>query len=182
MQLGLFEEAATALDEVDEVDEVDVGRWVAPPAAGTSRVESVDVAQAAAVSVALCQDTDRLAGVSVYTYDVAVEAFVAYCVGRGVLYQFARPGGRAWAYLRDWSLTVEDWLADEGVRHAQEHLGKRHRYTDEALRGHWDCVLIQRGKLQDCWELWAVGSGQLTVDSEETANLQSLGVAEEGMT
>lgn len=102
---------------------------------------------------ALCQDVDRLLAVDRWSYDLKDVAFVAECVRLGVLYRFGSPGGRAWRFIEDTSLGLADWLADEGVRFAQEYQGARHRFSDEELTAHWRCVLIQRARVQDCWDL-----------------------------
>ena len=85
-------------------------------------------------------------------YDLGDAGFVAHAVRLGGLYQFVRPGSARWVYLVDCSLGVEDWLGDVGVRFAQEHEGKRHRYEDDPLRAQWEAVLVQRVKLQRCWD------------------------------
>ncbi len=128
MQFDLFEDGGGAA-------------VMASPPAPPVAIEDLSLAVAAAVAAgtALC-------------YDLDCETFRAFAERRGVLYQFARPGARAWAYLRDLTLSERDWLSDEAVRYAQEHEGKRHRYSDDQMRSHWGVVEIQRRKIQTCWE------------------------------
>lgn len=123
----------------------------------TDSLDCVTPAEAEPVSrrVALCQDIDQLLSIEEYTYDLGNAAFLEYCINRGVLYVAGRPGSRMWEYFRDTALGLDDWLSDETVRYAQEYEGSRHRYADEDMRAHWRSVLIGRGKLQDCWDLWS---------------------------
>jgi hypothetical protein len=150
-------------DTLRPTNEELMGSLVGPRWPGGPDGRSLDEGVA---SVALEQDLVKLRGISAYSYDLEDPGFQDYAVKRGVLYVAGRPGSRMWDYFRDPSLGLDDWLADERVRFAQAVEGKRHRYTDEALRSQWVAVEIGRGKLEDCWGIWKrVDSGQLTVDS-----------------
>lgn len=111
----------------------------------------------ACVPRALCQDVSVLMGIDSYSYDLGDEGFQAYCLARGVLYVAGRPGSRLWAYFLNTALDLGYWLADEGVRFAQEVGGSRHRYSDAQMESQWRCVLIGRGKLEDAWGLYCSG-------------------------
>lgn len=166
---------APAVPRVGEVIRVDTAPEVLAPAVVVELLVSPASGRTVGAGcswAALCQDVERLLACDHWDYDLTDVAFVATCVARGVLYRFGSPGGRAWRFIENVSLSVEDWLADEGVRFAQEHEGKRHRFSDEDLRAHWRCVLIQRARVQDCWEIYRAetageGEGFTTKDTKE---------------
>ena len=103
---------------------------------------------------ALCQDTDLLILVSEYDYDLTDTHFQRYCEARGVLYVAGEPGSRRWEFFRHYTKSKTEYLKDPYFQFAQEHNGKRYRYTDDEMETGWRIVVIGRGKLQDCWELY----------------------------
>lgn len=106
-------------------------------------------------SHALCGDTDLLLMVTEYDYDLSDRLFQEYCEERGVLHVAGEPESRRWHYFLDHAMTKSSYLADPFHQFAQEFESKRYRYTEREMETGWAIVLIGRGKLQDCWELYS---------------------------
>jgi hypothetical protein len=104
---------------------------------------------------ALCQDIDLLIKVDEYDYDLLNIKFQEYCLTRGVLYIAGEVGSRHWDFFVDVGKTKSEYLEDPYFQSAIEVAGKRHSYTNEEMESGWTIIIIGRGKLQDCWELYS---------------------------
>lgn len=104
--------------------------------------------------VSICQDSDVLAAVSQYDFDLSDEGFCAYAERRGVLYKAGVRGSRRWQAAADHSFTFEQFCAEPSFQFAIEWQGQRYRYSDAEMAGHWRIMRIAKGGLQDCWQLY----------------------------
>ena len=68
-----------------------------------------------------------------YPYDFAVE------MKRSI--QLWANGNAA---VLDLSITLDDWMIDPKNRYSE---GKRHKYTDDEIKGLWKCVELARKKM-----------------------------------
>jgi hypothetical protein len=102
----------------------------------------------------LCQDTDFLALVVEFDYDITDPVFQSYCIARGRLHVAGVPESRRWEFFRDHSRTKGEFLSDPYFHFAKERDGKQHEYTPDEMEGQWHVVMLGRAALQDTWELF----------------------------
>lgn len=104
---------------------------------------------------ALCQESDFLSKVYEYDYDLSDNGFQNYCLSRGVLNVAGEKGSKRWDVFLNHNKTRNQYLSDHYFHFAQEVDGKRYKYTDDEMETGWKIILIGRGELQDCWELYS---------------------------
>lgn len=100
--------------------------------------------------VALCQDSDVLAAISEYDFDLRCEAFCAYAYQRGLGGHPGAVGSPTRRLIADHSATRDDFFAEKSFRHSMAGMP----YSDAYMDTFWRIFLIRKGALQDCWEIW----------------------------
>lgn len=101
----------------------------------------------------LCHRIEFLWMVTEYDYDLADPAFRQYCVDRGTACGAAL-GSRRWDFFERHDLSKHDYLVDPYFQNANEHEGKRHRYTKDEMESGWKVIQLGRAVLQDAWEIY----------------------------
>lgn len=109
----------------------------------------------------LCMRYETLCKITEYDYDLSDAGFVDYARRRGCMNGVFREGSALREYVRDHWRTQEGFLSDDriGITHAQLYRGDRYKYTREELLGNWECVLVAKAHLQDCWEIYRTARG-----------------------
>jgi len=103
---------------------------------------------------ALCQEGEFLVLVKDLDYDLSDAGFQAYCLARGVIHVAGEPGSKTWRFFEVHSKAQDEFLADPDLQQAQEHEGRRYRFTPSEMAVNWQIIELGRAKLQDCWELY----------------------------
>ena len=101
--------------------------------------------------VSICQDSDVLTRITEYDFDLDNLDFVKYFISRTGYDILGTDCG--WKKKREFILDADDsamerYQADAAAN--RKRVGKFSSYNDT-----WR--VIERGKLQDCWELWCAG-------------------------
>lgn len=102
-----------------------------------------------AAPLALCQDIDVLKRISEYDFDYSAPEFREYCKRRGIVWLSIAP-----KYLETTIKVYSVW-SDERIRkdYFKESI-TGYQYDDDDKDGFMQILRIQKGKLQDCWELY----------------------------
>lgn len=88
----------------------------------------------------LCQDTEWVATIYEYDYDLPNTEFQEYCRSRGVLHIAGTPGSKRWEFCVNHQWSADEFFEDDPSA------------TD--IGSDWRILRTARGKLQDCWELF----------------------------
>ena len=105
----------------------------------------------------LCQETDWLARVSEYDYDLLNPEFQDYCRMRGVLHTAGELGGTRWEFCVNHGRSPAEYFEEIG-RTPPQPANPEDVVPPPEADTDWRIVRIARGKLQDCWELFTTQS------------------------
>jgi hypothetical protein len=103
---------------------------------------------------ALCQENDFLVMIDEYDYDLSDLSFQNYCTERGILHIAGEQNSNRWLFLSDYNKSKTEYLASQYFQYAEKYEGKKYKYSDEEMETGWRIILIDRARLQDCWELF----------------------------
>lgn len=101
----------------------------------------------------LCQDTDSVATVYEYDYDLLDTEFQAYCRTRGVLHIAGTPESTRWEFCVNYMRSPDEYFKTIGRTPPKSADPEEDPLPPEADTD-WKIIRIARGKLQDCWELF----------------------------
>lgn len=102
---------------------------------------------------ALCLDPIQLLKVCEYDYDLSNTKFQAYLRMRGKLHLAGTPLSERWAFFQNFNKSKAEFLASS-LKFAELQNNERYAFSPDEMETHWKIILIGRGALQDCWELF----------------------------
>lgn len=101
----------------------------------------------------LCQETEWLARVSEYDYDLLNPEFQDYCRMRGILHMAGPPESTRWGFCVNHGRGPAEYFKEIG-RTPPQPTSPDSATPPPEVDTAWRIVRIARGKLQDCWELF----------------------------
>lgn len=102
---------------------------------------------------AICQDMNVLMNIKEYDYDLSNPIFIEYCRSRGVSTRF-EAGSIGFSFMKNYTMTKDEYMSNEDLRPTKHHDGVKHALIDKEMESNWNGVVVGRGALQDCWEIF----------------------------
>jgi len=90
--------------------------------------------------------------VSEFDFNLDDDDFQAFLKPRGLLHLGGVPQSPYWQAMNDPTMDKAAFLAVEAFHFAEEHEGKRHRYSDAEMKTHWRIFQFSRVLLQAAWD------------------------------
>ncbi len=87
-----------------------------------------------------------------FDFDLNDAAFVAFLRQRAHLHLCGREGSDYWGLLANNATKESDFMTSNGARLAQEHDGKRHRFSDAEMQPLWKIFQYSRVFLQGAYD------------------------------
>jgi hypothetical protein len=92
--------------------------------------------------------------VSEFDFNLDDDGFQAFLKPCGLLHLGGVPQSAYWQAMNDPNMDKAAFLAVEDFRFAQEHEGKRHRYSDAEMKTRWRIFQFSRVMLQAAWDAY----------------------------